>query len=37
VIDRLVPNTLRKVVVMLYLSSSREQDTGDLESQVLYR
>src|SRR5271170_5878699 len=27
VIDRLVPNALRKVAVVLHLSSSREQDT----------
>jgi hypothetical protein len=37
VIDRLVPNALRKVAVVLHLSSSREQDTGDLESQALHR
>ena len=35
VIDRLVPMTLRKVAVVLHLSSSHEQDTGDLESQAL--
>ena len=28
---------LRKVAVVLHLSSSREQDTGDLESQALHR
>ena len=37
VIDRLVPMTLRKVAVVLHLSSSHEQDTGDLESQALHR
>jgi hypothetical protein len=37
VIDQLVLMTLRKVTVMLHPSSSREQDTNDLESQVLHQ